>query len=41
MGEVKRRSTFVPTPWVIFTVLGLAVLTLWVAFEGSLAWRRE
>ena len=34
MGEVKRRSTFVPTPWVIFTVLGLAVLTLWVVPYG-------
>lgn len=34
MGEVKRRSTFVPTVNVIFTALGLAVLTLWVVPYG-------
>ena len=34
LGEVRRRSTFVPSLWVVFGVLGLAVLSLWVVPYG-------
>ncbi|MFV2039999.1 MAG: amino acid ABC transporter permease, partial [Acidimicrobiales bacterium] len=34
MGEVKRRSTFVPTVWFSFGFLGVIVLSLWVVPYG-------
>ncbi len=37
MGEVKRRSTFVPTVHASFAALGLLVLSLWVIPYGHYA----